>query len=218
MSGTPCPLIVPWCPPLRSGNRGRQNRYDKQQYKRHPAFSQIAPRFRIQRLISPIENLLRCIAQYASCRKSTIRLLSKHECLTVLYDLLNDPDASVIEVGGKFANFPQVSGLIPTKFLRVPSNAREILWQTDIGSTWAVWLRVGSTRNARVTFSYSLDGKHWQTAKAEVSLAGLPAWDQGLRVGLVSKGAKRYVCEFRSFLARPFLAQPSLAQREELVY
>jgi hypothetical protein len=85
------------------------------------------------------------------------------------------------------------------ELLHVTSNAREILWQTDIGTTSAVWLRVGSTGNGLVTFSYSLDGKHWQTAKAEVSLAGLPAWDQGLRVGLVSAGAKGTSASFVHF-------------------
>jgi xylan 1,4-beta-xylosidase len=76
------------------------------------------------------------------------------------------------------------------ELFRVTSKAREALWQTELGSAAVVWLRVSSAGNAEVTFSYSLDRKQWIMAKTAISLAGLPPWDQGLRVGLVSNGTK----------------------------
>ena len=89
------------------------------------------------------------------------------------------------------------------ELLHAADKGREVLWQTDIGSASAVWLRVSSAGNAEATFSYSLDGKQWQTAKTGVSFAGLPAWDQGLRVGLVSKGAKGSAASFFHFSFEP---------------
>jgi hypothetical protein len=82
---------------------------------------------------------------------------------------------------------------------RVTGKAREALWQTDLGTAGVVWLRVSSAGNAEATFSYSLDQNQWTTAKAAVSLAGLPPWDQGLRVGLVSKGPKGTRASFVHF-------------------
>jgi xylan 1,4-beta-xylosidase len=85
------------------------------------------------------------------------------------------------------------------EFSRVTSKAREALWQTNLGTAVVVWLRVSSAGNTEVTFSYSLDQKQWTTAKAAVSLVGLPPWDQGLRVGLVSEGLKGTRASFVQF-------------------
>jgi xylan 1,4-beta-xylosidase len=73
---------------------------------------------------------------------------------------------------------------------RVTNKARETLWQTELGGAAVVWLRVSCAGDAEVNFSYSLDQKQWMKAKTGISLAGLPPWDQGLRVGLVSNGPK----------------------------
>jgi xylan 1,4-beta-xylosidase len=82
---------------------------------------------------------------------------------------------------------------------RVTNKSREALWQMEIGTAAVVWFRISSAGNAEATFSYSLDQKQWTTAKGPVSLAGLPPWDQGLRVGLVIKGPKGTRASFVDF-------------------
>lgn len=82
---------------------------------------------------------------------------------------------------------------------RVTSKAREALWRTELGSAAVVWLRVSSAGNAEVTFSYSPDQRQWMIAKTAISLAGLPPWDQGLRVGLVNNGPKGTQMSFVHF-------------------
>ena len=126
-------------------------------------------------------------------------LMASAGLATVGVDTSGGAEGGLGLIGGAKSELVLMKHGTSLELLHVTSNAREILWQTDIGTTSAVWLRVGSTGNGRVTFSYSLDGKHWQTAKAEVSLAGLPAWDQGLRVGLVSAGAKGTSASFVHF-------------------
>ena len=91
----------------------------------------------------------------------------------------------------------------PQELLHITSNEGGVLlWQTEIRSASSVWLRVASAGNAEATFSYSFDGKRWQTAKRQESaLLVCSAWDQGLRVGLVVKACKGHVGEFHAFLA-----------------
>ena len=72
---------------------------------------------------------------------------------------------------------------------RVKNAMREVLWQTDVAQDSVVWLRVSSAGQAEASFSYSLDHRQWTAAGAAVSLAGLPPWDQGLRIGLVRSDA-----------------------------
>jgi hypothetical protein len=124
---------------------------------------------------------------------------------TVGVDTSGGAEAGLGLIGGAKSELVLMKHGTSLELWHATSNAREMLWQTDIGRTSTVWLRVGSTGNAQVTFSYSLDGKHWQRAKAGVSLAGLPAWDQGLRVGLVSKGAKGTSASFVHFSLGGFL-------------
>jgi xylan 1,4-beta-xylosidase len=128
---------------------------------------------------------------------------------TVGVDTSGGAEAGLGLIGGAKSELVLMKHGTSLELWHATSNAREMLWQTDIGRTSTVWLRVGSTGNAQVTFSYSLDGKHWQRAKAGVSLAGLPAWDQGLRVGLVSKGAKGTSASFVHFSLRGFLPNPT---------
>jgi hypothetical protein len=82
---------------------------------------------------------------------------------------------------------------------RVTSKSQEKLWQMELGTPAVVWLRMSSTGNAQATFSYSLDQKQWTMAKEAVSLAGLPPWDHGLRVGLVANGPKGTRASFVDF-------------------
>ena len=71
---------------------------------------------------------------------------------------------------------------------RVKGANRDVLWQGDVPGDRIVWLRVSSAGHAEAMFSYSLDKRHWTDAGPAASLAGLPPWDQGLRIGLVSDG------------------------------
>jgi hypothetical protein len=66
----------------------------------------------------------------------------------------------------------------------------EVLWQTDVARNSMLWLRVSSAGHAEASFSYSLDRKQWLDAGQPASLAGLPPWDQGLRIGLVRSGPR----------------------------
>ena len=72
---------------------------------------------------------------------------------------------------------------------RVTKTGRQVLWQAEVPHASAVWLRVASNGHAEATFSYSFDREHWTNAGPATSLTGLPPWDQGLRIGLVSQGA-----------------------------
>jgi len=85
------------------------------------------------------------------------------------------------------------------EIFRITSKSREELWQTELGTAAVVWLRMSSGGNAEAIFSYSLDQKQWTTAKEGVSLAGLPPWDHGLRLGLVSQGPKGTRASFVDF-------------------
>jgi xylan 1,4-beta-xylosidase len=65
----------------------------------------------------------------------------------------------------------------------------EVVWRSAMPAfARTVWLRVSSTQ-AHASFSYSLDRVHWTEAGAASDLAGLPPWDQGLRIGLVANSS-----------------------------
>jgi beta-xylosidase len=82
---------------------------------------------------------------------------------------------------------------------RVTGTSSEVLWKTDFGPGPVLWLRVSSEGHADATFSYSLDRKSWVSAGSTVSLAGLPPWDQGLRIGLLSDGPPGTQASFSHF-------------------
>jgi xylan 1,4-beta-xylosidase len=80
---------------------------------------------------------------------------------------------------------------------RITKGGSQVLWQTELGGASKVWLRISSAGTAdAASFSYSLDQKQWIEAKDAVSLAGLPPWDQGLRIGLVSQGSQAKFVHF----------------------
>jgi xylan 1,4-beta-xylosidase len=132
-------------------------------------------------------------------------LMASAGVATVSVDTSGGAEGGLGLIGGAKSELVLMKRGTSLELLHATSKAREVLWQTDIGRASAVWLRVSSAGNAEATFSYSLDGKQWQTAKAGVSLAGLPAWDQGLRVGLVIDGAKSTSASFTHFSLYPFL-------------
>jgi xylan 1,4-beta-xylosidase len=82
---------------------------------------------------------------------------------------------------------------------RDTNSGSQVLWQADVPSASVIWLRVSSSGHAEANFSYSLDRQHWTNAGPAVSLAGLPPWDQGLRIGLVSKGSPGTRASFLHF-------------------
>jgi xylan 1,4-beta-xylosidase len=75
----------------------------------------------------------------------------------------------------------------------------EVLWQADVAQSPVVWLRVRSAGHAESSFSYSLDRENWTPAGPAINLAGLPPWDQGLRIALVSGGASGTSANFEHF-------------------
>lgn len=78
------------------------------------------------------------------------------------------------------------------------------LWTGDIpANTSIVWLRVASQNAHQATFSYSLDNKHWLPAGPSRDVTELLAWDQGLRIALISRGAKGKIARFSQFQLEP---------------
>jgi hypothetical protein len=81
----------------------------------------------------------------------------------------------------------------------VTASSSEVLWKTELDRGQIIWLRVSSDGHADASFSYSFDQKNWLAAGSTVSLAGLPPWDQGLRIGLVSNGPPSTLVSFAHF-------------------
>ncbi len=85
------------------------------------------------------------------------------------------------------------------------------LWNRHGGAQHTAWshvlspaparidLRVTSTPDAQLTFFYSLDGVAWLQAGPAVTAAHLPAWDRGLRIGLMLDGPERTAAMFQHF-------------------
>ena len=126
-------------------------------------------------------------------------LMASAGVATVGVDTSRDADGGLALIGGVKSELVLMKRGASLELLHATSNSHEVLWQTNIGSASVVWLRAGSAGNAEATFSYSLDHKQWKIAKAGVSLAGLPTWDQGLRIGLVSQGVKGTSATFVHF-------------------
>jgi len=74
------------------------------------------------------------------------------------------------------------------ELLRISDAGRQVLWETDIKPSAALWLRVSSRGPAGAGFTYSFDDTQWFAAGSAESMAGVPRWDQGLRIGLIATG------------------------------
>src|ERR1017187_6438092 len=107
---------------------------------------------------------------------------------TVGVDATGDAEGSLGIIGGTRSELVLAKHGGRLELWRVTGAARDVLWRQEFAGRSMSWLRVSSTGNAEATFSYSLDRKHWTNAGPAINLAGLPPWDQGLRIGLVSDG------------------------------
>jgi len=76
----------------------------------------------------------------------------------------------------------------------------EVLWQGELApaAEW-LWLEVRSSGPAQLHFALSTDGVLWSVAGPTVDAATLPAWDRGLRVGLMIEGPGSTAACFRKF-------------------
>src|ERR1035437_7522369 len=107
---------------------------------------------------------------------------------TVGVDATGDAEGGLGIIGGTRSELVLAKHGGRLELWRVTGAARDVLWRKEFAGRSMSWLRVSSTGNAEATFSYSLDRKHWTNAGPAINLAGLPPWDQGLRIGLVSDG------------------------------
>ena len=74
------------------------------------------------------------------------------------------------------------------------------LWQTAVPAGGTVHLRSTSFgEEHHLQFSYSLDGATWVEAGASYDASDLPAWDRGLRIGLMLEGTAGLEATFREF-------------------
>jgi xylan 1,4-beta-xylosidase len=81
-----------------------------------------------------------------------------------------------------------------------------IVWETEAPQGTLLYLRANSVgAEHHVQFSFSGDGKRWREAGTPYDATGLPAWDRGLRIGLMLEGPEGRSATFRKFTLR---AQP----------
>ena len=76
---------------------------------------------------------------------------------------------------------------------------RNVLWHTSLPGPGQVWVRVASQSRPEMEFSYSLDGHSWTPVAVPETAEHMPAWDQGLRVGLFVSGDKGAEARFGDF-------------------
>ena len=78
-----------------------------------------------------------------------------------------------------------------------------VAWEGAVKGAERVWLRceqVGGEH--RLQFSFSTDGEAWMDAGPQCDATDLPAWDRGLRVGLMMEGPRGSVARFEDFELR----------------
>ena len=79
----------------------------------------------------------------------------------------------------------------------------EVVWTERLeGVPERVWLRVRSFDEAQLQFSFSVDGARWKNAGGVVDASRLPAWDRGLRLGLMLDGPGQAAMGFQDFVLR----------------
>ena len=79
-------------------------------------------------------------------------------------------------------------------------DTQQVVWSHPLaGGTGALGLRVASAMPALLTFSYSLDHRTWLPAGEPFDATHLPAWDRGLRLGLMLEGPERTTAIFQHF-------------------
>lgn len=86
---------------------------------------------------------------------------------------------------------------------------QEVLWQHPAPAAERLWLRsntvdtgVGQDDRHFLQFSWSLDNHTWTMAGAVYDASELPAWDRGLRIGLMLEGPQGSGAKFHHFELR----------------
>ncbi|RXH57791.1 family 43 glycosylhydrolase [Granulicella sibirica] len=79
----------------------------------------------------------------------------------------------------------------------------QIVWSQPIDRPETpLWLRVFSSGDLKLDFSWSHDQQTWSKAGDTIDASDLPAWDRGLRIGLMIEGPGRGTVTFRHFLLK----------------
>ena len=75
-----------------------------------------------------------------------------------------------------------------------------VMWEEAVPAGAMVRLRCDQVGGAHLLhFFYSMDGEDWSKAGEAYDASDLPAWDRGLRVGLMLEGPRGMAAEFRGF-------------------
>lgn len=77
-----------------------------------------------------------------------------------------------------------------------------VLTHATVPASGTVWLRISAQANHDAAFSYSTDRQHWIPLNQKLQPGGMLAWDHGLRISLVAKGAAGTYARFVSFSLR----------------
>ena len=85
-------------------------------------------------------------------------------------------------------------------------NTQRDVWRTGFPGNRNVWLRATSIGSEHhLHFAWSTDEHVWHTAGEQYDASDLPAWDRGLRIGLMLEGPLGTAASYHSFELR---AQP----------
>ena len=82
-------------------------------------------------------------------------------------------------------------------------DTQAVIWQAALSQTGTVHLRATSFGSEHhLQFAFSLDGETWQKAGVPYDASDLPAWDRGLRIGLMLEGPGGLSATFHRFELR----------------
>jgi xylan 1,4-beta-xylosidase len=130
-----------------------------------------------------------------------------HYVASVMLDVAPEPDpllwAGLSIVGDPFNTVGLgLHGSMLSLWHRRGATQR-VVWEASLPFTRRIHLRsqsVGSEHHLQ--FSYALDGGEWQNAGESYDASDLPAWDRGLRIGLMLEGPVGCSAGFRAFELR----------------
>ena len=102
-------------------------------------------------------------------------------------------------IGLGLTGHPEVTGHL-LKLWERRGNHQAIVWELTAPDVTVMYLRAKSIGSEHhVQFSFSEDGKVWHNAGTPYDATDLPAWDRGLRVGLMLEGSEGHSGTFRHF-------------------
>ena len=85
-------------------------------------------------------------------------------------------------------------------------NRQQVLWEHHAPAADRIWLRSSTVQQGAgshmLQFSWSLDDQSWFFAGNPYDASDLPAWDRGLRIGLMLEGPQGCSAEFHHFELR----------------